>query len=364
LSETKLEFLQGHVDDLDPTSRTVIVRTGQEVLSVRFRRCIYALGSVTDTQATPGADRYAFRLDPGKSPCSAESLRHRLCDASPGTSITVVGGRNTGVEAAAEIKAGRPDLKVTIIAAGAAGDFGKGNAVADAVRTQLGELGVLLLDHDPVAEVRADHVLTRSGKLVSAEICVWATGLRSPTIAATAGLAVDDSNRIWVDGGLRSISHPQILAVGDAARPLAPTGARYRQSALAALTSGAYAAGSLVREFSGRRTRPFSFSAYGQGVAVGNVGVGFVTYPDDGEASLVLRGRIALRLRNLFVRVLVWLLRIERSWPGLCLFWIGRRRVSWSEADSLVAKVLVTSPPEQPQTALGSEPQRRTSSAS
>lgn len=364
LSDTKLEFLEGRVEELQPLSGTVIVRTPQGSLAVRFQRCIYALGSVTDTHGVPGADKRAFRLDPGPGPRSAEALRKRLLDAPGGTTIAVVGGRNTGVEAAAEIKAAHPDLKVSIISSASAGDFGKGAPVEEAVRTQLRQLGVSLIDDDPVEEVRKDHVLTRSGKMVPAEICIWATGLRSPPIAATAGLAVDENNRIWVDGSLRSISHPHIVAVGDAARPLAPTGASYRQSALAALVSGAYAGRSLLREARGRPVRPFSFSAFGQGVAVGTAGVGFVTYPDDGQASLVLTGRFALRLRNLLVLLLIWLLRIERFWPGLALFWIGRRRVSWSEADALVRKVPDLRLPDSPSAKAGMGPQSRPSTAS
>jgi NADH dehydrogenase len=365
-SETKLDFLKGRVEELHPSSGAVIVRTAEGLLAVRFHRCIYALGSVTDTQGTPGADGRAFHLDPGAGPRSAAALRQHLRDARAGATVAVVGGRNTGVEAAAQIKAARPGLEVTIIAAGAAGDFGKGAPVEQAVRNQLGRLGVRLVDDDPVEQVREDHVLTRSGKLVAAEICIWATGLRSPSIAAAAGLAVDGGNRIWVDGALRSISHPRILAVGDSARPLAPTGAAYRQSALAALTSGAYAAGSLLKEARGGRTRPFSYSAYGQGVAIGTAGVGFVTYPDDGQASLLLTGRLALHLRNLFVGALIWFLRIERLWPGLALYWIGRKRVSWADADGLARKLpnlsLSMSPPKS--AAPGAAPRRGTSSAS
>ena len=366
LSETKLDFLQGRIEELHPLSGTVIVRTAEALLAVRFRRSIYALGSVADLQGTPGADRHAYRLDPDDGPRSAAALRRRLLEVPAGATVAVVGGRNTGVEAAAEIKAARPELEVTIIAAGAAGDFGKGAPAEQAVRKQLGALGVLLIDADPVEQLGEDHVLTKSGKRVPADICVWATGLRSPSIATAAGLAVDGTNRIWVDGALRSISHSHILAVGDSARPLAPTGAAYRQSALAALTSGAYAAASLLREARGRRGRPFSFSAYGQGVAIGTAGVGFVTYPDDGEASLVLTGRFALHLRNLFVRVLIWFLRIERIWPGLALFWIGRKRVSWDEADGLVRKLpnlsLPASPAEPPAPRVARP--RRTSPAS
>lgn len=82
----------------------------------------------------------------------------------------------------------------------------------------------------------------------------------------------------------------------------------------------------------GRSPRPFSFSAYGQGVAIGHRGVGFFTFPNDTGAYLVVRGPLALRIRNLFVWALVAFLKLERQFPGSSLFWIGRRRVSWKRA--------------------------------
>jgi hypothetical protein len=93
-------------------------------------------------------------------------------------------------------------------------------------------------------------------------------------------------------------------------------------SAFGAIISGAYAAARIRDEARGRQPRPFSFSAYGQGVSIGHGGVGFFTYPDDGDASFVLHGRLALRIRNLFVWMLVFFLKLERKWPGSALFWI------------------------------------------
>jgi NADH dehydrogenase len=156
--------------------------------------------------------------------------------------------------------------------------------------------------------------------------------LRVASIAKDAGLAVDRQDRILVGPALSSISHPHVLAVGDAAHPTAPTGARYRMSAFAAIISAAYAAKRIVDEARGRKARPFSYAAYGQGVAIGRSGVGFFTFPNDGDAYFVLRGQFALRVRNLFVWALVFFLKLERRYPGSALFWIGRRRVSWKRA--------------------------------
>lgn len=332
LADTKLDFLQARVSSLAPFESMVVVETVNGSLVVLFERCIYALGSATAIGQAPGAAEHAFRLDPGEGPRAAAALGERLREAPRASHAVVVGGGNTAVEAASEIKAVRPDFTVTMVAAHRVGDFGKGAAVEGAVRKQLVQQGILLADEDPVEEVGRTNVLTASGRSIPADICVWAGGLQSPGIAAAAGIIVDEHNHILVDGGLRSISHRRILAVGDAAKPVGPTGAAYRASASAALTSGAYAARSLLREARGKAYRPFSFSAFGQGVAIGSSGVGFATFPNDGEGRFVFAGPFALRVRNLFVRMLVWFLHMERLWPGLALFWIGRRRVSWEQA--------------------------------
>jgi NADH dehydrogenase FAD-containing subunit len=337
LSNSRLDFIVGRIAELQPDAGTVGIEAAGEFRHIAYQRCIYALGSFVNVRGVPGAADHAFRLDPGAGPRAAAALRERVRSARLGSSVVIVGGGNSAVEAAAEVKAARPDLEVSVIAAGRVGDFEKGAEVERAVRTLLAGQDIRMMDHGQVREVRSDRVITEEGRSIAADLCVWAGGLRSPGIAAAAGLAVDENNRLWVDGALRSISHPQILAVGDAARPLTPTGSSYRQSAFVALTSGAYAARFVLWEAQGKRPRPFSFSSYGQGVAIGKRGIGFLTYPDDGDGYLVLAGPFALRIRNLFVRALIWFLRMERFCPGLGLFWIGRRRVNWSQANSALA---------------------------
>jgi NADH dehydrogenase FAD-containing subunit len=242
------------------------------------------------------------------------ALRARLeQDAGRVLRVVVVGGHETAIEAAGEIKTRWPAAEVTLMSRSRCADF-KGERVAQAIRAALARLQVRLLDES-----------------IPCDVCVWSGGLRAPSIARQAGVSTDPQGRLWVDPGLRSISHPHVIAIGDAARPMAPTGARYRMSAYAALVSGAYAADAILDEANGRQPRPFSFSAYGQGVAIGRVGVGFATFPDDTQSRFLITGRTGYHLRNVFVRFLVVLIKMERKFPGL-FFTIGRKRVSWQRA--------------------------------
>jgi NADH:ubiquinone reductase (H+-translocating) len=333
LANSKITFIRGRIDVLDAVKRCVHVEVDGEVREIAFDRCIYALGSSTDWTLAAGIDEHAYRLDPGDGVRSAIALRSKLAiRAGQALRVVVVGGANTATEIAGEVKSTWPKAEVTMISRSRAGDFQKGGHLESVVRSELQSLGVRLIDGQTVTEVKADGVVMASGETFSADICVWAAGLRSSSIAREAGLAVDDRDRIWADPTLSSSSHPHILAVGDAVHPLAPTGARYRMSAFAAIITGAYAAKRIVDEARGRNPRPFSYSAYGQGVAIGHSGVGFFSFPDDTRSYFVIRGQLALRIRNVFVWALIFFLKLERRFPGSSLFWIGRRRVSWKWA--------------------------------
>jgi hypothetical protein len=109
-------------------------------------------------------------------------------------------------------------------------------------------------------------------------------------------------------------------------------------SAFAALASGAYAADVIAAQQTRRQLPPFSFSTFGQGVAIGRGGVGFVSYPDDRQRLFLLRGRTARQIRNFFVWLVVSVLRLERRFPGF-FFWPGRRRVSWRQANDALQKL-------------------------
>jgi hypothetical protein len=89
----------------------------------------------------------------------------------------------------------------------------------------------------------------------------------------------------------------------------------------------------------GRRPGPFSFSTFGQGIAIGRGGVGFSSYPDDKQGGWIfVTGGTALKVRNFFVWFLSSVLKLERRMPGF-FFWLGRKRVTWAQANEAVKRV-------------------------
>jgi NADH dehydrogenase len=335
---TTIDFIRGSVTSLDADHRRIRIATGTQEREIVFDQAIYALGSNIDVDDVPGAAEHAYRLEPGDGPRSAAALRSRLQqNANRPLRVVTVGGAETAVEVAGEIKTAWPATEMTMVSRSRCGDF-KGADVEKAVRTELTRLGVGLLDGEVVTEVRPTEVITNRGRSIACDICVWSGGLRSAPVARDAGLATNPQGRILVDPNLRSISHSHILAVGDAAHPIAPTGAPYRLSAFVAAVSGAHAADVILAQRSKRQLQPFSFSTFGQGVAIGRGGVGFFSYPDDKQSLFILKGRTARHVRNFFVWFFTYALKLERRFPGF-FFWPGRRRVSWHQASDAVQKV-------------------------
>jgi NADH dehydrogenase FAD-containing subunit len=333
-----IEFICGSVTSFDPDHRLVRIATESQELVIAFDQAIYALGSNIDVDDIPGAAEHAYRLEPGDGPRSAAALRARLREnAGRPLHVITVGGAETGIEVAGEIKTAWPNVEMTIVSRSRCGDF-RGPRVEKAVRAELGRLGVRLVDGEAVTEVRSTELMTDAGRSIASDICVWSGGLRSSPVASRAGLATDPQGRIWVDPSLRSISHAHILAIGDAAHPAAPTGAPYRLSAFVALASGAHAADVILARKEKRQLQPFSYSTFGQGVAIGRGGVGFPSYPDDEQVLFILTGRIARHVRNSFVWFITHILRLERRMPGF-FFWPGRRRVSWHQANDATQRV-------------------------
>ena len=338
LAGTGIEFICGTVVSLDADRRCIRIVSDAGEHEIMFDRAIYALGTRVDVDGVPGAAEHAYRLEAAEGPRSPSALRTRLREnADRPMRVITVGGAETSVEVAGEIKTAWPNAQVTMISSSRCGDF-KGARVESAIRTQLARLGIKMVDGETVTEVRSAELTTDQGRCIPFDICVWSGGLRSAPVATGAGLATDPQGRIWADPNLRSISHPHIIAVGDAAHPVAPTGAPYRLSAFVAINSGAYAADLILAGKAKRQLDPFSFSTYGQGIAIGSGGVGFFSYPDDKQRWFIVTGGTARIIRNLFVWFISYALKLERKMPGFW-FWPGRRRVSWQQANEAIQRV-------------------------
>ncbi len=325
LRGTGASFLRGRVTALRSAEREIVVETETGPKRLRYDKLIYALGSTIDCDSVPGVRANAYRLIPA-GPLSAEALRVGLPQvAKKGGRLVVVGGGPTGIEAAAEFKDAYPQINVTLIARGEFGAFTTPK-VARYMRQSLGRRKVDIIDNKTVASVDRDVVFTDDGAAFPFDVCLWTGGFCVPPLARQAGIVVNERGQVLVDPFLRSVSHPDVYAVGDAAHPVEDPGAPVRMAAVTAVVMGAHAADCLAAELRGRTPRPLGFWWLGQGISLGrHDAVGFNNFPDDVQRGPLFTGRLGMSIREIFVHFLAALPALERLWPGFFL-WLGPRR--------------------------------------
>jgi NADH dehydrogenase len=298
LRRTHVQFIQGRVTSIAPAHHEIVIMHQQQTQHMEYDYLIYALGSETDRKTVSGVAEYAYTLA-ASGPLSAAVLRDTLPSfEARGGQIVVSGGGATGIETAAEVASAYPHIKVRLVTREPLALF-LGKSVASSIRRSLQRLGVEIIDQVGVTAVRAQSVVTDQGNELACDLCIWTGGFVAPPLAKEAGLAVNERNQIVVDPFLRSISHPDIYAIGDAADPREDPGVRVRLSAVTATIMGAHGADSLSAVLQGKAPRPFSFVYLGQGIALGrHNAIGFNNYPDDKPRPPYFTGWLGYQIRE------------------------------------------------------------------
>ncbi len=324
LRGTKAQFKQAWVTAIEPATQLVYVKTADGEQQLPYDYLINALGSRVNRTSAPGVAEYAYTLD-ATGNLTTSALRAKLASYQ-GQSLraVIVGGGATGVEAATQIKGLISQSDVAIVTQGKLGAF-KGERVQKHIAAAFAEQAITVHENSQVVRVDQDAVVLPKQR-IPADVIVWAGGFQAPPIAQTAGIHVNEQNQMLVDPNLRSLSHPNIYAAGDAMMTIEEPGAPMRMSVFTALVSGAQAGDNVAAVVRGEAPKPLSYVWYGQGIALGpNDAVGFSTYPVDVAWPLILRRGIAVKMRNFFVWYLTVALEIERRIPG-SFFWNGKGR--------------------------------------
>jgi NADH dehydrogenase FAD-containing subunit len=136
---------------------------------------------------------------------------------------------------------------------------------------------------------------------------VWAAGFAAPKLAAEAGIATDPSGRIVIDSTHRSVSHPDVYAVGDSALGRTPRGDVLRMACATGLPTGQYVGDVIADRLTGREPRPLHYRYYIQCVSLGRRdGLIQRVDADDRPRSAVLTGRAAAQVKEWVVRGASW----------------------------------------------------------
>ncbi|WP_433666577.1 NAD(P)/FAD-dependent oxidoreductase [Nocardia sp. CA-136227] len=293
LAGSGVAFRRGAAVAIDPAARVVTLDDGEEL---RYDTLIYALGSNTDTSTVPGADDHAWTLN---DPRRARRFAQRLTEiaATAGT-VTVVGGGLTGIEAATEIAEAHPGLTVTLVSAAEPGNM-MGDKARAHLNRALDRLGIVRHTGVQVAKVLPDAVRLTTGELLASDLTLWTAGVRVSPLAERAGIAVNDRGLILTDTTLRSVSHPDILPIGDAAAIRMPFGVLHG-TCQSGIPTGAYTADAVARRLRGKTVKPFRFGYVHQPVSLGRRdAVIQFTNADDTPRRWYLKGRAAVAYKEM-----------------------------------------------------------------
>ncbi|MFE0118540.1 NAD(P)/FAD-dependent oxidoreductase [[Kitasatospora] papulosa] len=291
LEGTGARFVRGWVTAVDADAQTVRIDDDR---SLPYDTLVYALGGVADTAAVPGVEDHAYTLS---GPEEAEALAGRLARLGGSGTVVVAGSGLTGVESAAEIAERHPELDVLLMGRDEPGASMNPKARAY-LRAALDRLGVRVRSGVEVAKVLPDAVVSADGEHMAADVVLWTSGTRVSPLAAAAGLEVDARGRIVTDTALRSVSHPDVYAVGDAAAIRQGYGVMHG-TCQGGMPTGVHAAVSIVRVLRGKRPKPFRFGYYHTPVSLGrDDAVVQFTRPDDSPRRICLTGRAAARYKE------------------------------------------------------------------
>jgi NADH dehydrogenase len=292
----------GEMTGLDRARREVHVapyvdEEGVEVTparSIPYDTLVMAVGSQTNDFGTPGVDEHALRLD---EPPQAERFHRRLVNACirahaqaerlrPGQlHVAIIGAGATGVELAAELhKSTRElvaygldridpekDVKINVIEAADRILPALPARLSEAALALLRKLGVLVHVSSRVAEVLPDGVKLSDGRVIPAELVVWAAGVKAPDFLKDLdGLETNRINQLVVLPTLQTTRDPNVFALGDCAqcpwpghdRPVPPR-------AQAAHQQASHMVGQMKLRLAGKPLRPFRYRDFGSLVSLG-----------------------------------------------------------------------------------------------
>lgn len=301
---TGVELRLAKVTGVDVDRRSVAVVDANGVAEeLGYDTLVYALGSGWNDRGVPGAAEHAYEI---ASRPGAFRLRGRLAGLDAGQPVVVVGGGLTGVEAATEIAEARPDLAVALAARGGLGDWlsdkGRGH-----LRKVFGRLGITVHEHVAVTGVEADRVTTADGKAIPAAVTVWTIGFAVHPIAQATALEITGTGQIVVDATMRSVSHPEVYAIGDAAMAMGPGDKPLRMSCASGTPAAWQAADAIAARLTGGKRPNAPIRYFNQCISLGRK-EGLIQYvtADDRAVSAALTGRLAAVYKELVCKGAAW----------------------------------------------------------
>jgi NADH dehydrogenase len=230
--------------------------------------------------------------------------------------VVIIGAGATGVELAAELHRTTrevvaygldrvdpdKDIKVTILEAADRVLPSLPPRLSAATEDLLNSLGVEALTGAKVARVLRDHVELADGRVIPAELVVWAAGVKAPDFLKNiAGLETNRINQLVVRPTLQTTRDDRIFAIGDcAACPWIGHDALVPPRAQAAHQQASHLYAQFRRQMAGKPLQDYQYRDFGSLVSLGE-------YSTVGNMMGGLIGG-SLMIEGLFARMMYLLL--------------------------------------------------------
>jgi NADH dehydrogenase len=287
----RARFVEGTVVAIDVARRVVSVEvSGGETLALAYDQLVVALGATTNEELIPGSHAaYTFktvadalvlrnhlieRLE--RADAEHDDERRRSC-----LTVVVVGGGLVGVELLGELTAfaddivryyprvRREELHFHLVEAGP--------RILPEIASELAEESLRLLQQrgadvraaTPVRAIEAGRIRL-DNETIEADTIILAAGIVPNRVGAGFPVTVDARGRVTVDATMRSVSHPDVWALGDCAAIPGPDGRPYPALAQHALREGRQLARNIMAVVDGREPKPFIFHSLGTMAALGH----------------------------------------------------------------------------------------------
>jgi NADH dehydrogenase len=260
----------------------------------RYDTLVIAVGSQSNDFGTPGVDEHAMRLE---SLADARRFNQRLVNACIRAhaqagrlqphqlQVAIIGAGATGVELSAELHRTvrqvvaygldridpDKDIRLNLIEAMDRVLPALPERLSKATEGLLRKLGVLVHTQAKVAEVLPDGVRLADGRIIAAELVVWAAGVKAPEVLKDlAGLESNRINQLLVGPTLQATRDENIFAFGDcAACPWGERGGTVPPRAQAAHQQASHLFVQIPRRLAGKPLRQYRYRDFGSLVSLG-----------------------------------------------------------------------------------------------
>lgn len=299
--------LEGEVTGIDVARRTVTYRFDGASQDIVYDRLVFALGSRLARPPIPGLGDHAFDVD---THAAAQRLNTHIASlakqpvSSGRSTVLVVGGGLTGIEAAAEmpgkLRAAGIESPRVILADHApriGSDMGAG--AQPVIDEALGTLGVEMRGGVSVAAVDAEGATLATGERIAAATVVWCAGMQAHSLTAQFPVERDRLGRLPVEPSLKIKGLAAEFAAGDCAWLLVDDVHCSVMSCQHGRPMGRFAGHNVVCDLLGQPLLPLRIDWY---TTILDLGPWGAVYTEGWDRKLVSQGAAAKRTKEIINR--------------------------------------------------------------